>query len=204
MELSDLKLEHSLENKDKILSLENSIKEKLLFDLLEEISNDKNSSSYRECVTLKMMGFTQSEKKLGYDTEELPIEVKPKNITRLSKNKFDGSGNFSDFTWARHKKYSSDDVTMIVSGFYEGKILFLISFLYNSPEFVENIEKKLKTQLPNGDIKNRYVRSLQFTYKNYQNSDSFKIEYLSPNISLYNEKFNKLFIKLLIDNGSKK
>jgi hypothetical protein len=166
------------------------------------MSNDKNSSLFREGVTLGILGLKQSVHKLGYDSDEHPIEVKPKNLSSDSIKKFDGSGNFSDFTWKRHKKYKDDNVKMIVSGFLDGKLLFLVSFQYDSVDFVNEIERQLTKHLPNGDELNRYARSVKFSYLHFKNSDSFKLEYISPIISEYEYKFTKPFFKTLKEYGN--
>ena len=51
MNLSELKLNYSLGDKSKINDLNDDVKSILLFELLEEMSNDKNSSLFRECVS---------------------------------------------------------------------------------------------------------------------------------------------------------
>ncbi len=204
MNLSELKLNYSLGDKSKINELSCDIKSSLLFELLEEMSNDKNSSLFREGVTLGLLGIKQSIKKLGYDSDILPIEVKPKNISLNSNNKFDGSGNFSDFTWKRHKKYIEDNVKMVVSGFLDGKLMFLVSFQYNSTDFVGVIERQLTKHLPNGDEMSRYVRSVKFSYLHFKNSETFKIEYISPLFNQYEYKFTKPFFNILEEYGNKK
>ena len=130
MNLSELKLNYSLGENSKILELDDKTKETLLLGLLDEMSNDKNSSLFREGVTLGILGLKQSVHKLGYDSDEHPIEVKPKNLSSDSIKKFDGSGNFSDFTWKRHKKYNDDKVKMIVSGFLDGKLFAVTTFTF--------------------------------------------------------------------------
>jgi hypothetical protein len=204
MDLSELKLIYSIGDISKITHLNNEVKGVLLISLLGEMSNDKNSSSFREGVTLSVLGVKQSNNKLGYDSDEYPIEVKPKNITLLSDNKFDGSGNFSDFTWKRHKKYYDDDVKMVVSGFLDGKLMFLLSFKYKSNDFINKIEDQLTKQLPNGDEINRYVRNVKFSYIHFKDSETFKIEFISPIISDYEHKFTKPFFKVITEYGIKK
>ena len=81
MNLSELKLNYSLGENSKILELDDKTKETLLLGLLDEMSNDKNSSLFREGVTLGILGLKQSVHKLGYDSDEHPIEVKPKNLS---------------------------------------------------------------------------------------------------------------------------
>ena len=197
MTLTEIKLKHSLGELNDISLLTSEEKDRLLIDLLDEMSNDKNSSLYREGVTLGVFGLKQSVTKLGYDSDDEPIEVKPKNITLNSTKKFDGSGNFSDFTWKRHKKYFDDDVKMIVSGFIDGKLLFTLSFKYSETDFTDNIVRQLEKHLPNGDETSRYVRTAQFTYKQYKNAESLIIEYVSPNIDNYKHKFVKQFFDVI-------
>jgi hypothetical protein len=166
------------------------------------MSKDKNSSTFREGVTLGVLGKEQSVTKLGYDSDKEPIEVKPKNLSYDSTKKFDGSGNFSDFTWTRHQKYKNDDVKMIVSGFLDGKLTFVLSFNYNESDFTKEIERQLTKHLPNGDEKSRYVRSVKFSYRHFYKSESLKVEYLCPEIVNYERKFTKPFYSVIIKNES--
>jgi hypothetical protein len=200
MTTSVLKLKYSLGDLGLINELSEETKTNLLLQLLNEMSCDKNSSSFREGVTLGVIGKNQSVTKLGYDSDDEPIEVKPKNINSNSSKKFDGSGNFSDFTWARHQKYSRDNVKMLVSGFLDGKILFVISFNYNSTDFTNEIERQLTKHLPDGDIVSRYVRSIKFSYKHFIHSDSMKIEYLSSELHDFKSRFTKPFFDMIIKN----
>ena len=198
MNSTNLKLKYSIGKIDEIKNLDGDTKERLLLELLGEMSKDKNSSTFREGVTLGVLGKNQSVTKLGYDSDDEPIEVKPKNISSDSNKKFDGSGNFSDFTWARHKKYKNDNVKMMVSGFLDGKVLFVISFDYNSNDFVTEIERQLTKHLPDGDASSRYVRSVKFSYKHFNTSDSLKIEYLSPEFKTFENKFTKPFYSFIL------
>lgn len=199
MTTSELKLKFSLGQISDIENLPEDIKTNLLIGILNEMSCDKNSSSFREGVTLGVIGKKQSVTKLGYDSDDECLEVKPKNITSDSKKKFDGSGNFSDFTWARHKKYSTDNVKMIVSGFVDGKLIFVLSFDYNSPDFISEIERQLKKHLPDGDMTSRYVRSVKFSYKHFMNSDTCVIEYVNSEILKFENKFTKPFFNFIFN-----
>jgi len=204
MNINELKLKFSLGDISSITELSDEIKTDLLLRILNDMSCDKNSSSFREGVTLGVIGKNQSNTKLGYDSDEEPVEVKPKNISSQSNKRFDGSGNFSDFTWARHKKYSNDNVKMLVSGFLDGKILFVMSFNYNSSDFTKEIERQLTKHLPDGDIVSRYVRSVKFSYKHFISSDSFKIEYLTPELVKFENRFTKPFYSYIIKYESNK
>ena len=155
-------------------------KEQIIYQLIEETANDSNSSKFREDITKWMVGLETSQAKLGYDDDFIPIEVKPKNFT--GKAKLDGGGQFNDFTWKRAEKYNQDKVIMLVSGFFYGKLVFVIEFGYESIR--PKIETHLTRLLPNGDEINRYVRSANFSYKDWKESN-FVVKYKSPNIAEY-------------------
>jgi len=59
---------------------------KLFTDMLKAYMNDKNSSTLREKITLKIAGYESTDKKLGYDGfkkyngKTIFSEVKPKNV----------------------------------------------------------------------------------------------------------------------------
>jgi hypothetical protein len=168
--------------------------EELIYTLITEFANDKNSSKYREDVTKIMVGLRPSEGKLGYDDDFAAIEVKPANIT--STGKLDGKGNFSDLTWARHNKYLRDNLRMLVSGFQNGKLFFIAEFPYTS--IAERIEYLLNKKLPNGDMKGHYVRNASFTY-NHWIHHPYKVLFLRDNIAAYKPIFNKKFFSALIN-----
>jgi hypothetical protein len=169
--------------------------ERVIFGLIEEFANDRNSSKFREDVTKIVIGLRPSEGKMGYDDDFEAIEVKPVNIT--GKNKLDGKGSFSDLTWARHKKYVKDNVRMLISGFQHGKLLFIVEFPYKSIR--ERMEMLLTRKLPNGDVPSTYVRTAAFNYVHWQDKN-FKVHFIRPNVKKYQKVFNKKFFKLLMDN----
>jgi hypothetical protein len=187
------KLTYALNDNDALKAKAKNEEEKIIYSLIDEFANDKNSSKFREDVTKLMVGKQPSNSKLGYDDDTDPIEVKPANFTGEG-NKLNGKGNFSDFTWSRHKKYLNDKVIMLVSGFYKGKLLFIIEFSYDA--LTDKVEERLNKKLPNGDQKGIYVRSLNFTYKNWQNS-TFVIKYMHPDINNFKHCFSKNFYGLL-------
>lgn len=187
--LKDYKLNWSLGTPIK----SNDPKDDLINQILEESANDSNSSKFREDVTKWIVGLEASEGKHGYDDDFNPIEVKPKNFT--GKTKLNGGGQFTDFTWKRDKKYASDDVVMLVSGFYYGKLVFVVEFKYT--DIQNKIQTQLKRILPSGDLPNRYVRSAAFSYLNWK--DSFELKYISPVIESYKDGMVKGLYKILTE-----
>lgn len=166
--------------------------ETVVYGMLEEFANDKNSSKFREDVTKIMVGLRPSEGKLGYDDDFEPIEVKPINFS--GKAKLAGQGNFSDFTWKRHRKYLADNVRMLVSGFYNGKLLYIAEFPYKSLQ--TRIEDVLTKKLPKGDVVGTYVRSAAFSYNHWMDKP-YTVHYLRPTVGTYKKAFNKKFLQAL-------
>ncbi|MCJ7426674.1 MAG: hypothetical protein MUO17_06070 [Dehalococcoidales bacterium] len=161
----------------------------ILVDLITMYINDKNSSTIREFITVTLAGYEHEAKKIGYngykhDTygKMLRCEAKPKNCDTNSENlyKLRGAGNFSDYTFARLKKDTlQDDLNMLVSGFVDGKLIYIIEFPFKCPEFVENLRVQLLKRFPKGqDITNEYLRSAGFDYRDFTKCNERKIVYL--------------------------
>jgi hypothetical protein len=166
----------------------------IIYELIAQSANDSNSAMFREDVTKLIMNRRPSTKKLGYDDDELPIEVKPRNYTN-SHVKLHGEGSFSDFTWARHKRHIADNVQIIISGFSFGKILYAIEIPYST--LISHIEKQLFKFLPNGDVVNHYARKIIFSYKQWAHSH-YKMIYIRPTIDKYKSSMSKDFYTKVI------
>jgi len=171
----------------------------LLRELIEMYANDKNSSFLREMVTCSTAGYTHNIKKLGYDggSTEKPIEVKPQNIKSTGKIKLNASGNFTDFTWRKFKKCGEDNVTMLMSGFIDGKLMFIIEFPFNDPIFKNHLQSKLQKFLPKGDEINRYIRSCNWSFIHFEKSI---IRYRSKKLKDFKRNFSKKLFNFL-ENG---
>ena len=169
-------------------------KDVIIYDLLNEGFNDSNSSKFREDTTNYISGREASEGKHGYDVDDENIEIKPKNY--VGKSKLNCGGQFTDFTWSRHKKYQDDNVVMSVSGFNHGKLVYVLEFDYNHPTFKKRIEEQLTRLLPNGDEPNRYVRSASFSYVHFSDADIKKV-YVSPNLDLHEHTMIKKLYNFL-------
>lgn len=175
-------------------------KDEIIYKLINQQANDLNSSTFREEMTLLLCNINQIHTKLGYDgVDEFGVlyEVKPKNISTNSKKKLAGNGNFSDFTISRHNKYINDNVQMLVSGFFNGKIIYIFQFDYNDPIFSEKIHYKLKQKFPNGDIKGQYFRCLSFNSSWYSSCKSIRLLYIKPNINEYKHILTKSCLDLI-------
>jgi hypothetical protein len=156
--------------------------ETIIYDLIHSSANDGNSSLFREDITNLVSGREPSKSKHGYDCDTEPIEIKPRNFT--GKQKLSGGGNFGDFTWKRHAKYQNDGVIVSTSGFYYGKLIFVVELPYKT--LITRINTQLKKLLPNGDEVNRYARSCSFSYLDWKDTD-FNLVWISPNFEDYKE-----------------
>lgn len=58
---------------------------------------------------------------------------------------------------------------MLVSGFIDGKLIYIIEFPFRCEKFVKKLEDQLNKRFPDGDIPRQYLRSASFTYEDYIN-----------------------------------
>ena len=130
--------------------------------MIHQMLTDKNSGHLRERVTLELLGLEQNPNKLGYDSTAGQYEVKPTNVARNGKRKLTGQGTITDHRWQRHKKFLEEDVKLLVSGWVDGQILYILEVDYK--DLCARFESCLTRHLPDGDVKNRYVRSADFSY----------------------------------------
>ncbi len=203
---------------DKILDLSKETIKSCLIDLLTIYINDKNSSTLREYITVTCAGYNHNSSKIGYNGYKLSLpnvpihcEAKPKNICsqdfidyenkiRNSRpSKLNGGGNFTDYTWGRFYRDKESNPNMLISGFVDGKLIFILEFPFNSPSFVTRLERQLINKFPNGDIEGMYLRSASFSFKDYQN-DRYEFIYISPNIDQYEKYIDKGLYNILKQN----
>jgi len=186
----------------------------ILVDLITMYINDKNSSTIREFITVTLAGYEHREGKIGYngfkqDTlisgRTLKCEAKPKNFdtnsTAKSPQKLKGAGNFSDYTFARFEEDKKDtDFNMLVSGFVDGKLIYILEFPFNFPEFTERLDKLLYKRFPKGeDIPGEFLRSADFHYKHFISCPDLKVAYLlkKDDLEEYKTYIVKDFYKFL-------
>jgi hypothetical protein len=153
--------------------------ETIIYNLIEDMANDVNSSKSRENITKWIVGLSESTKKHGYDDDVLAIDVKPQNYT--GKSLLNGSGNFTDLTWRRHEKYLRDGLVILQSGFYYGKLAYVVEFPYTAIAY--HMNNRLMEVLPNGDVPKVYDRWGSFQVKHWANKATLK--YKSPDITQY-------------------
>lgn len=162
----------------------------MLTDLLTTYFNDRNSSTPREIVVAVLSGYLPNAEKIGYNgyrqntltgvTEH--CEIKPKNIrtdsTAKSPPKLNGGGNFTDYTWARLDRDKDENPAMLVAGFIDGRLVYILKFSFNEPDFTGELERQLKRQFPAGDVAGRFLRSAYFTFKHFAKAESLKVNFV--------------------------
>ena len=160
----------------------------ILVDLLTTYYNDSNSSTMRELVVAKVAGYEHNPEKLGYNGFRHNTligaiehcEIKPLNVRSNSTKKLNGSGSFSDYTWAKFRKHQKENLNMLIAGFVDGHLIHIFEFCFNEPSFTSQLQGQLKKDLPDGDKPRRYARSASFTLKHYKGAESLKTLYTAP------------------------
>ena len=209
-ELNELLLDKS---KDNLISV--------LIDLLTTYINDKNSSTLREFITVSLAGYQHLEDKIGYNGykqssitkgKTIKCEAKPKNYDteELKKykqgkrktipSKLNGNGNFTDYTFERLKRDIKENPNMLISGFVDGKLIYILEFPFNNKPFVDKLKQQLNKRFPKGDISGQYLRSANFNYSNFVKINKLKIVYLLKKSELKNYKnyINRKFFEFLL------
>jgi len=190
----------------------------LFSDLMTLYINDKNSSTIREFLTTILAGYQHSSKKIGFngykqEVADKPIycEAKPKNVLsedfndyrtgarKTNPQKLNGGGNFTDYTWARFSKDKKTRLNMLISGFIDGKLIYILEFPFSCKSFLQNIEKQLKSKFPKGDETGYYLRSASFNYKNYIHTKNCRIVYIinKDEMDKYSAFIDKKFLDCL-------
>ena len=182
----------------------------LLSVLLTLYINDRNSSTLREFLTVSIAGYEHSEAKIGYNGfktigagKTVGCEVKPKNVRRQDLEdyragrrpsppaKLNGGGNFTDYTWARLEKDKKAAPNMLVSGFADGRLLYVLEFPFNTRAFLERLENRLRRKFPDGDVSGLYLRSADFDYSHH--IDEATLVYRAADLEPFAEFFNRKF-----------
>ncbi|OGZ96082.1 MAG: hypothetical protein A3I44_02710 [Candidatus Sungbacteria bacterium RIFCSPLOWO2_02_FULL_51_17] len=181
-ELTSLLLDKS---KDQLIALFN--------DLITIYINDKNSSLLREYITVSLAGYTPTNTKIGYNGfkqstqiggKVIACEAKPQNLhsedngKRKSPRRLNGGGNFTDYTHERFAKDKKENPSMLISGFVDGELIYVLEFPFTNPSFVKRLKTLLKKRFPNGRKAGNFLRSANFTFEHYKSCKELNIVYL--------------------------
>lgn len=191
-ELASLLLDKS---KDQLIALFNG--------LITIYINDKNSSLLREYITVSLAGYIPTNTKIGYNGfkqstqiggKVIACEAKPQNLNtgdnskRKNPRRLNGGGNFTDYTHKRLAKDKKENLNMLISGFVDGELVYVLEFPFNYPFFTKRLKNQLKKRFPNGDKPGEFLRSANFTFEHYRNYKELKIIYLEKDKLEKNKK----------------
>lgn len=181
-ELASLLLDKS---KDQLIALFNG--------LITIYINDKNSSLLREYITVSLAGYTPTNTKIGYNGfkqstqiggKVIACEAKPQNLNtedngkRKNPRRLNGGGNFTDYTHKRLAKDKKENPNILISGFVDGELIYVLEFPFGCPSFVKRLKIQLKKRFPSGDKLGEFLRSANFTFEHYKNCKELKVVYL--------------------------
>lgn len=164
-------------------------------ELLALYANDRNSSTLREWIVLRVAGCGHRSGKIGYNgyKGEVPYEVKPRNVRTddPKRKRLNGDGNFTDFTYERLEKYLSDGVRVLVAGFVDGRLIYILDVPFASlyGALKRQLDEKFRGERPSG----LFLRSANFSFRDYQQDERVNCLFLRPDWRQYAAWLTKEF-----------
>ena len=178
----------------------------MLVDLLTMYINDKNSSTIREFITVVLAGYKHKEGKIGYNGFKQDVfisgktvmcEAKPKNVDTSLKTlrKLNAGGNVTDYTFKRLKRDKREkDLNMLISGFVDGKLIYILEFPFNYSKFVKHLKEQLRHRFKKGkDITGQFLRSASFDYRHFISYPNLRVAYILDKDKL--KKYQPFIVK---------
>lgn len=89
---------------------------------------------------------------------------------------------------------------MLISGFVNGKLIYILEFPFNYHEFVTQLKRQLMRRFSDGkDKTGQFLRSANFHYKHFISCPDLKIVYLlsKTNLGKYKPYIVKSFYEFL-------
>jgi len=89
--------------------------------------------------------------------------------------------------------------TMLISGFVDGRLIYIIRFPFSYREFAAHLKSKLDKFYGGTHQTGRYLRSAEFNYKHYHDCPDLSIVYLdSGALDDYPHKLSEEFKKFVV------
>lgn len=153
----------------------------VLEELLTLYANDRNSSTLREWAVLQISGCQPRTSKIGYNgyRGDMPYEVKPRNVMSSENKRLNGGGNFTDFTYERLEKYLQDGVHVLVAGFVDGNLVYVLEvpFACLHGAIKAQLDKQFHGDRPPGV----FLRSANFSFHDYAGRPEVRLVFLHRN-----------------------
>lgn len=149
---------------------------------------DKNSSTLREAVTLRMCNYEKIEKKHGADGKHPVsgkfVEVKPQYAhvdEEGNQKKLGGGGTFNDIHYEKIEACAGWD--MICSGFAEDKLIYVVRFPFDylAPVLKTFVDEKIQKNNEKQKGKTHGRFSTMFGYKKYIDCPNLEILHFDKN-----------------------
>ncbi len=122
-------------------------------------------------------------------------------IRKTKPAKLNGGGNFTDYTFARLKKDQKENPHLLVSGFVDGELIYILEFPFNCLSFVKRLKIRLKKRFPSGDKKSEFLRSANFMFEHYKNCKELKVIYLEKDkLEKHKQHLTKKYYDFLSQN----
>lgn len=93
---------------------------------------------------------------------------------------------------ARDKR--EKDLNLLISGFVDGKLIYILEFPFNYPKFTKHLKEQLRHRFKEGkDVTGQFLRSANFDYKYFIDCPNLNIVYLLNKDKL--EKYKPYIVK---------
>lgn len=147
---------------------------------------DKNSSTLREAVTLRILNYKKIDKKHGADgihpVTGKYVEVKPQyaHLTEDGKqNYLGGGGTFNDIHYDKVKSCAGWD--MVCSGFAEDKLIYIVRFPFDylAPTLQKFIDDKIESNKKKEEGQTQGRFSTMFRYNQYVDCPDLEVVYFN-------------------------
>jgi hypothetical protein len=115
-------------------------------------SKYKGFDGYRVEIGKEQIGEAKSYNTyIPYDVLEINDKKEFRSKLTAYQKTIQGTGVFSNFTWKAHNHCQYDDINVLVSGYINGILMYVLEFKYNEPTFVTHVESYLNRMIPTGD-----------------------------------------------------
>jgi hypothetical protein len=83
---------------------------------------------------------------------------------------------------------------MLISGFVDGKLIYILEFPFNYPKFVKHLKDQLQHRFEKGkDITGQFLRSAGFDYRHFIDCPNLGIVYILDEVNF--KKYRLYIVK---------